>query len=50
MFIPTVDKIEKLDIDLPGKKVFVTSALSADELLEIIKKTGKESAYVGLKQ
>lgn len=50
MFIPTVDKIEKVDIDLPGKKVFVTSALSADELLEIIKKTGKESAYVGLKQ
>lgn len=44
------DKIVKLDIDLPGKKVFVTSALSADELLEVIKKTGKETAYVGVKQ
>lgn len=45
------DKITALDIDLPGKRVFVTSsALSADELLEVIRKTGKPTSYVGLKQ
>lgn len=46
-FIP--EKVEKVDIDLENKKVFVTSMLSSDELLETIKKTGKETSYVGLK-
>uniref|UniRef100_T1E2W6 Copper transport protein ATOX1 n=1 Tax=Psorophora albipes TaxID=869069 RepID=T1E2W6_9DIPT len=43
------EKVEKVDIDLDNKKVFVTSSLSAEELLETIKKTGKETSYVGLK-
>lgn len=45
----STEKVEKVDIDLDNKKVFVTSALSADELLETIKKTGKETSYVGVK-
>lgn len=44
------DKIEKLDIDLPAKTVYVTSALPSAELLEVIKKTGKDTTYVGVRQ
>uniref|UniRef100_A0A336M1J9 Copper transport protein ATOX1 n=1 Tax=Culicoides sonorensis TaxID=179676 RepID=A0A336M1J9_CULSO len=43
------DKIEKVDFDVPGKKVWVTSQMSADEVLEVIKKTNLETSYVGLK-
>jgi len=44
------DKVENVQIDLENKKVFVTSSqLNADELLESIKKTGKTTSYVGLK-
>lgn len=44
------DKIEKVQIDLEAKKVYVTSAeLNANELLEKIKKTGKETSFVGVK-
>lgn len=43
------EKVEKVDIDLDNKKVFVTSTLSSDELLETLKKTGKEVNYVGPK-
>ncbi|XP_052860616.1 copper transport protein ATOX1 [Anopheles cruzii] len=43
------EKVEKVEIDLDNKKVFVTSGLSADELLGIIKKTGKETSYVGVR-
>ncbi|XP_055536824.1 copper transport protein ATOX1 [Wyeomyia smithii] len=44
------EKVEKVDIDLDNKKVFVTSNLSSEELLETIKKTGKGVTYVGLKE
>jgi len=44
------DKVENVQIDLENKKVFVTSSqLNAAELLESIKKTGKTTSYVGLK-
>lgn len=44
------DKVQNVQIDLDAKKVFVTSAeLSADELLEKIQKTGKQTTYVGFK-
>ena len=43
------DKIDKLDIDLEEKTVYVTSSMSGEELLEVIKKTGKTSSYVGIK-
>lgn len=43
------DKVENVKIDLNNKKVYVTSSqLSADQLLESIKKTGKETSYVGV--
>ncbi|XP_012288194.1 copper transport protein ATOX1 isoform X2 [Orussus abietinus] len=32
--------IDNVTVDLPGKKVLVTSTLSSDEILSYIKKTG----------
>lgn len=43
------DKVSNVDIDLQGKKVVVTSVLSAEELTETLKKTGKDVSYVGSK-
>lgn len=44
------DKVQNVQIDLDAKKVFVTSAeLSAEELLEKIQKTGKQTTFVGVK-
>lgn len=43
------DKVKNVRIDLDNKKVYVTSEfLSADEILETIKKTGKTTCYVGV--
>lgn len=39
--------VEDISISLPEQKVSVKSTLSADDLLEIIKKTGKKTTYVG---
>lgn len=39
--------IDDIKIDLPGKKVLVTTALSSDEILETIKKTGKTCQFLG---
>jgi len=36
-----------VEIDLPNKKVVVASKLSADELTEVLKKTGKAVEYIG---
>jgi len=41
--------VNKVDIDLPGKKVYVDSTLSSEQLLETLKKTGKEVSYLGVK-
>lgn len=43
------DKVEELNIDLDTRTVYVKSAMSGGELLEIIQKTGKTSTYVGVK-
>lgn len=43
------DKVEELNIDLDTRTVYVKSAMSGAELLEIIQKTGKTSTYVGVK-
>ncbi|KAG7166141.1 copper transport protein ATOX1-like [Homarus americanus] len=43
------DKVSNVDIDLPNKKVTVTSVLSAEELTETLKKTGKEVTLIGSK-
>ncbi|XP_015509663.1 copper transport protein ATOX1 [Neodiprion virginianus] len=42
--------IENVKIDLPGKKVFVTTPLSSDEILGYLKKTGKSCTYLGTKK
>ncbi|RVE52285.1 hypothetical protein evm_003075 [Chilo suppressalis] len=39
--------VENVSISLPEQKVSVTSTLSAEELLEVIKKTGKNTTYIG---
>lgn len=39
--------IDDIKIDLSGKKVFVTTALDSDEVLETIKKTGKTCEFLG---
>lgn len=41
--------INDIEIDLKGKKVFVTSALSSDEILQTIKKSGKACQFLGVK-
>ncbi|XP_037804689.1 copper transport protein ATOX1-like [Penaeus monodon] len=41
------DKVSNVDINLETKKVIVTSTLSSDELLETLKKTGKDVTYLG---
>ncbi|MPC21799.1 copper transport protein ATOX1-like [Portunus trituberculatus] len=43
------DKISNVDIDLENKKVIVTSALTPEELTEVLKKTGKEVTHIGSK-
>ncbi|XP_068702564.1 copper transport protein ATOX1-like [Montipora foliosa] len=39
--------IDNIKVDLEKQRVYVTSALSADELLETIKKAGKSCSYIG---
>lgn len=41
--------VDNIDIDLKSQQVSVTSSLSSDELLEVIKKTGKNTTYIGEK-
>lgn len=38
--------VEDFNISLESQKVTVKSTLSADEILEVIKKTGKEVQYI----
>ncbi|XP_076235859.1 antioxidant 1 copper chaperone isoform X1 [Calliopsis andreniformis] len=42
--------VDQIQIDLEGKKVFVTSSLSSEEVLQVIKKTGKECKFLGIKK
>ncbi|XP_026765083.2 copper transport protein ATOX1 [Galleria mellonella] len=40
--------VESVSISLPEQKVVVKSTLSGDQLLDVIKKTGKKTTYVGI--
>lgn len=40
------DKIESFDVNLKEQQVKVKSQLSANEILEIIKKTGKNTEHI----
>lgn len=42
--------VHDIKVNLDKKLVCVTSALSSDEILLTIKKTGKECKFVGVKQ
>lgn len=42
--------VSNIQIDLPRKKVFVTSMLPSDEILQVIKKTGKPTQFIGVKK
>lgn len=44
-----VSEVSKVDIDMEAQKVSVESSLSSDSLLAILKKTGRECAYIGIK-
>ncbi len=39
-------EVSDIQIDMEGQKVFVESTLSGEELLEKLKKTGRECAYI----
>ena len=41
--------MNKIDIDMEGQKVYVTTALPSDEVLAVIKKTGRDTQYIGTK-
>ncbi|XP_070554172.1 copper transport protein ATOX1-like [Ptychodera flava] len=45
-----LDGVDDIQIDMEAQKVYVASTLSADVLLETIKKTGKATSYIGEKQ
>lgn len=40
--------VDNFSVSLPEQKVVVTSTLSGDQLLDIIKKTGKKTTYAGI--
>ncbi|KAK7864793.1 hypothetical protein R5R35_012283 [Gryllus longicercus] len=44
------DGVEKVEISLEEQKVKVTSSLPAEDLLAVIKKTGKATEYLGVQQ
>ncbi|XP_046852985.1 copper transport protein ATOX1-like [Xenia sp. Carnegie-2017] len=41
------DDVKDISFDMDNKKVYVTSDASADDLLAVIKKTGKKASYIG---
>ncbi|XP_076620236.1 antioxidant 1 copper chaperone [Colletes latitarsis] len=42
--------VTDIKIDLEGRKVSVTSILPSDEVLQVIKKTGKQCQFLGVKK
>lgn len=49
MFYFTGKGVEDFNIDLKGQQVAVMSPLDSEELLATIKKTGKNTTYLGEK-
>lgn len=41
--------VNGVEINLPERKVLVTSSLTSDEVLNVIKKTGKSCQFLGIK-
>ncbi|XP_017879272.1 copper transport protein ATOX1 [Ceratina calcarata] len=42
--------VNGVEINLPARKVLVTSALPSDEILNVIKKTGKPCQFLGIRK
>lgn len=42
-----ISDVKDISFDMDNKKVYVTSDASADDLLAVIKKTGKKASYIG---
>ncbi|XP_012136652.2 antioxidant 1 copper chaperone [Megachile rotundata] len=42
--------VNDIQVDLDTKKIFVTSTLSSDEILQTIKKSGKACQFLGVKK
>ncbi|CAK9804992.1 Copper transport protein ATOX1 [Anthophora quadrimaculata] len=42
--------VTNIEIDLQEKKVFVTSTLSSDEVLQVIRSTGRACQFLGVKE
>ena len=47
--LPYGTEVEKVDISMEGQRVLVTTSLSSDEVLAALKKTGRETSFVGKK-
>lgn len=45
-----ISAVTEVKIDLPSKKVFVTTNLDHNAILESIKKTGKACSFVGVQK
>ena len=43
-------KVDDFEVKLETKQVFVTTAGSSDDILEIIKKAGKATTFIGTKK
>ena len=43
----TVTGVSKFDVNLETKQVFVETELPSEKILEVLKKTGKATTYVG---
>lgn len=41
--------VSKVEIDMDAQRVYVTASLSGQELLDVLKKTGRECSYIGVK-
>lgn len=41
-----VPEVTKLDIDMEAQKVSVETSLSSDEILAVLKKTGRECSFI----
>lgn len=44
------DKVEKVNVNLEEQKVTITSNLTSDQLLEALRKSGKQVSYIGVKK
>lgn len=44
--LSVLPEVTKVDIDMDAQKVSVESSLSSDEILTVLKKTGRECSFI----